>query len=60
MAKAKQSEPTPEKFTVEFKNDQKEVIEVWHYNTKKFSRGPILVEILENCKPKAKRKSKTK
>lgn len=61
MAKAnKQPEPKPEKYTVEFKNEQKEVTEIWHYNTKKFPRGPVLVEILENCKPKAKRKPKNK
>lgn len=58
MAKQKQPEPKPEKYTVEFKNEQKEVVEVWHYNTKKFSRGPVLVEILENNKKASSKKSK--
>ena len=59
MAKAKQPpEQKSEKFTIEFKNDQKQITEIWHYNMKKFSRGPILVEILENNPPKRKTKTK--
>jgi len=52
------NEDKPRKFIQEFLDENKKVVERWHYNLDKFPNGPIMTENFEL--PAKEKKSKKK